>query len=78
MVSLCHPQPAFRSLDYEDEPGRRSGAKLLSGDEARRIAVNIARLPELLGPYDASSQKLRMRRTWLTISASTGWTRLSC
>ena len=41
---------------YSNDPERRAAAKLLSKDEARRIAANIAKLPELASLVYPSSR----------------------
>ena len=55
---------ALSYVYYENEPGRRTAADLLTRDEARRIAINIAKMPE----FEVSAMRNSLTVTIIAIA----------
>ena len=58
-----HNRQALAFVYCEDEAGRRTTAKMLTRDEARRIAANTAKLPGLLGADRPDGKAVRQPRS---------------
>jgi hypothetical protein len=65
-AAVVQRRPKLALVYFEEEPGRQSAAKLLTKDEARRIATNIAKLPNL---YSDDFEERALRRRVLASQA---------
>ena len=57
-----HTGHSLAHVDFEEESGRRASTGLMTRDEARWIAANIAKLPELLKRSELNSRADRLKK----------------
>jgi hypothetical protein len=68
-----HNGQVLAHVYFEDESGRPLAAKLLTKDEARRIASNIAKLPDLLQCQQSGARRRKIGAAEMRRGAILDW-----